>query len=345
MFLIQEKDETKTYLDSAWVVSIIRGVLIAALILATSPVVLIFFKAPQVANLLYLVAGVAFVRGFINPMEVSFQKNLEFIKVFFFQGSLYLIDAAVAITLGILTHSESALIISMLVAATSEVVLSFVLFKDRPRLHLEKEKFLKVVHAGKWITGAGIFAYIFQNIDNVVVGRFLGTTNLGFYQQAYSISTLPVTGVSDIFNKVMFPVFVKISEEGKRLRSAFYKAFGSLFVLAILFGLIILFFSRPIILIFLGDKWLSVEPALKVLAIFGILKSGLNSTYSLFLSLKMQKTVMLSELTGIIGMGIAIYPMVMKYGIVGAAYSTIIAVIFSLPVVLINIRKIFNSYE
>jgi O-antigen/teichoic acid export membrane protein len=56
----------------------------------------------------------------------------------------------------------------------------------------------------------------------------------------------------------------------------------------------------------------------------------------------MQKIVMLSELFGIIGMGVAIYPMIIKFGIVGAGYSTIIAVICSLPVILINIQKIFS---
>ena len=341
VFLIQEKDETEKYLNSAWVVSIIRGTLIAILILITAPLVLTFFKTPEVANLLYLVSAVAFVRGFINPMEVSFQKGLKFMKVFFFQGSLYIVDALVAVTLGILTHSESAMIISMLVAAVTEVILSFIIFQ-RPRLILEKEKFLKVIHSGKWITGAGIFSYIFQNIDNVVVGKFLGTTSLGFYQQAYTVSTLPVTGVSDIFNKVMFPVFVKISGESKRLKAAFYKAFGIIFLLAVAFGLILLFFSHPIILLFLGNKWLSIEPVLKVLAIFGILKAGLNSTYSLFLSLKMQKVVMLSEFFGIVGMGASIYPMVARYGILGAGYSTIIAVIFSLPVVIFNLNKIFK---
>ena len=111
-----------------------------------------------------------------------------------------------------------------------------------------------MIRSGKWITGAGIFSYIFQNIDNVVVGKFLGITSLGYYQQAYSISTIPVSGVSDIFNKVMFPVFVKISGEGKRLREAFYKAFGIIFVAAFVFGITLFFFSKPIIILFLGKS-------------------------------------------------------------------------------------------
>ena len=342
VFLIQEKDEIQKYLDSAWVVSIIRGILVSLLIILTVPFVTHFFKTPEVTTLLYLISAVAFIRGFINPMEVTFQKELKFMKQFIFQGFLYLVDAGVAVSVGLITHSESAMIISMIVAATVEVILSFVIFKDRPKLKLDKEKFLKVIHSGKWITGAGIFAYIFQNIDNVTIGKVLGTTSLGFYQQSYSVSTLPVSGVSDIFSVVMFPVFVKISNDYKVLKKAFYRAFGAVFLMAMVFGIVIFFFAKPIILIFLGPKWLAIEPVLKVLAIFGIFKSILNSTYSLFLSLKMQKTVMLSELFGIIGMGIAIYPMVLKFGIVGAGYSTIIAVICSLPVVVYNIQKIFS---
>jgi O-antigen/teichoic acid export membrane protein len=140
----------------------------------------------------------------------------------------------------------------------------------------------------------------------------------------------------------MFPVFVKMSDDIKILKKTFYSACGTIFAMALVFGIVVLLFSKPIILLFLGPKWIAIEPVLKVLAVFGILKAVLNSTYSLFLSLKMQKIVMLSEFFGIIGMGAAIYPMVTKFGIVGAGYSTIIAVICSLPVVVINIKKIFS---
>lgn len=343
VFLIQEKDEPQKYLNSAWVVSIIRGTLISLVILAARPLVVSFFKVPGSINLLYMVSGVAFIRGFINPMEVTFQKQLQFMKAFMFEGSLYFIDAVVAVTIGILTHSESAMIISMMVSASAEVVLSFILFKDRPRVAIEKDKVLKVIHSGKWVTGAGIFQYVFQNIDNVVVGKFLGPTSLGFYQQAYAISTLPVSEVGLIFNKVTFPVYVSISEDVARLKKAFIKTMVVISGLVIPFALIILLFSKPLILIFLGSKWLPIEPVLKILAIFGVAKSILNFSYSLFLSLKLQKYVMFSELSGIVGMGIAIYPMVLKYGIVGAGYSTIIAFVCSLPVVIYGLVRVFKK--
>src|SRR3972149_2980539 len=88
VFLIQEKDALEEYLDSSWAVSILRGIIISLAILALIPFVVWFFGSPQVTNLLYLIAGVGFIRGFINPMSVKFQKSLEFKKEFSFQSVL-----------------------------------------------------------------------------------------------------------------------------------------------------------------------------------------------------------------------------------------------------------------
>lgn len=342
VFLIQRKDGIKPYLDSAWVVSIARGVLIAIIILTGSVPVSRFFEAPQVIQLLYIVAGIAIVRGFINPMQITFQKDLLFKKEFLYRGFLYLVDMSVAVVLGIITKSESSMLFSMLISALMEVLLSFVLFKERPKFVLEKNRVREVLNNGKWVTGAGIFNYIFQNIDNFTIGKVLGTTSLGYYQQAYSISTLPVTEVGNIFNKVTLPIYVNISSDKTRLRKAFTRTLAVIGLLVIPFAVLIIFFSHPIILIFLGEKWLSIEPVLKILAVFGALKSILNFSYSLFLSLKLQKYVMFSELSGIAGMLAAIYPMTVKYGIVGAGYSTIIAFACSLPVVIYEIRKVLK---
>jgi len=342
VFLIQEKDDTEVYLDSAWAVSIIRGFLISVLILAAIPLTIWFFKSPAVRPLLYLVAGVAFVRGFINPMAVQFQKTLQFKKEFFFQSTLFFVDAFVAIALGYITRSESAMILGMLAAAVVEVILSFIIFRQKPKLRLNLEKVKKVINAGKWVTGAGVFSYFFQNIDNIVVGRVLGTTPLGFYQQAYRVSTLPVSEVGQIFNKVTFPVFVKISDDKERLKKAYKKTLLMVAGLVLPFGLIVALFSKPIILLLLGPAWLSAEPALKILAIFGVLKSLLNSTYSLFLSLKLQKIVMLSELAGIVGIGILIIPLTLGYGILGAAYAALFGSLVSFPLILYHYRKVFK---
>src|SRR3989344_8747983 len=47
VFLIQEKDDVDGYINSAWVTSIIKGIIISAIILITIPFLTMFFDTPN----------------------------------------------------------------------------------------------------------------------------------------------------------------------------------------------------------------------------------------------------------------------------------------------------------
>jgi len=341
VFLIQEKDDVDGYINSAWVTSIIKGIIISAIILITIPFITMFFATPNARDILYLISVVPFIRGFINPSIVKFQKNLEFNKQFFYSTSLFLIDIVVGVSLGILTHSENSLIWGMIVAALVEVFISFLVIKPTPKFSFEKEKLMKVINRGKWVTGAGIFNYLFLNLDDILVGRILGTTSLGVYQQAYKISSLPVTEVGEVFNRVTFPVYSTIGEDHERLKKAFLKTLSIITILVVPFGILVFLFPDLIVRLLLGQGWESAIPVLKVLAIFGICKAISNSFFSLFLALKKQEVVMLITFVGIFVMAVTIFPLVNKFGLIGAGLSTIIATLVSLPFTIFHYRKIF----
>jgi len=341
--LIQEEGKTDEYISTAWVVSIIRGILISIVILIIAPFMASFFNSANALNLIRFAALIPLVRGFINPSVVKFQKELAFNKEFWFRSFIFLVDTSFAIALGILTKSEYALIWGMFVAAIFEVVISFFAAKPRPSLEFDSTKVKKVIGRGKWITFAGTFEYLFQHIDDIAVGKILGTGPLGLYQQAYRVSTLPISEVGEVFNKVTFPTYSKISEDRHRLRKAFLKVTAVILLFVIPFGLLLFFFAKEVVLILLGEKWLGAVGALKVLAIFGILKSISNSAYSLFLSVRKQEIVTLITLVGILAMIIPLIPLVNRFGIVGAGYATIIGAAAGLPVVFYYLAKVFKN--
>ena len=75
--LIQEQN-VDDYVSSAWIVSIVRGVGIMLILLIGSPFIAGFFHSSQSLPLLYIIAIVPLLRGFINPAIVKFQKDLLF---------------------------------------------------------------------------------------------------------------------------------------------------------------------------------------------------------------------------------------------------------------------------
>lgn len=339
-FLIQEKKDITDYLNTAWIVSIVRGILISlALLLLASPVAL-FFKSPESTSLLALISLVPFIRGFINPAIVQFQKNLEFHKEFIFRLIIFAVDATVTLVLALLLHSAVSLVWGMIAAALLETTLSHVIVRPRPTANYSPSQLIEVVNRGKWITLSGIFEYIFQNLDDIVVGKLLGTYSLGLYQMAYKISTLPVSEGGEVLQKVTFPVFAKIGDDVKRTRKAFLKVVLLTCGLVLPFGLVIFFFPSQIVLLFLGNNWLEIVPVLRILVIFGLLKAVFGSSFALFLANKKQAYISLASLVAIIALALSIYPLVKAYGIYGAGISALVSWIFAAPVVIYFLLKL-----
>jgi len=331
VLLIQAKEDIKKYIDSAWVVSIFRGILLFFIILLTAPLVARFFNTPQALGIIMLISFVPLIKGFINPAEVIFQKDLKFKYEFLFRSSIFFIDALTAIVLIIITKSIYGLIIGLLVGALFEMVVSFIVIKPTPKFKIHKSYFRKIFHRGKWITANGVLNYIGENGDNIVVGKFLGTSSLGFYQMAYKISILPISEVSDVINRVVFPVYSRIGDDINRLRKAFFKTTSLILFSSFVIGIIIFLFPKEIILIILGNKWISAAPVLQVLSLYGVLRSINVSLSSLFLAVNKQEYITFMSIPRGVVLLLTIYPLVSIYGIIGAGYSALLSVLVEIP--------------
>lgn len=341
IFLVQKKDDVDKYINTSWIVSIIRGAFISLVIFISSSFIANFFKAPASLNLLILISAVPFLRGFINPSIVKFQKELRFSLEFYYRTSIFLIETVLSIILVILTKSVEGLVWGMIIAVFFEVILSHSMIKPRPTFSFNNQLFREVIGFGKWITASTIFNYFYQHGDDMAVGRLLGPRSLGIYDMAYRISLVPITDIADVIFRVTFPVYVKISDDLKRLRRAFLRSLFFVIILVLPISLALFYFPREIVLIVLGNKWIEVAPILQVLAIFAFVRAISVFSSTVFLSLGKQQITTLINFVGLLGLAITIIPFVMNWGLLGAAYSALVGTSLTIPVIFFNLYKTF----
>lgn len=340
IFLVQKKGNIDKYISTSWLVSISRGIIISLILVVAAPLVSGFFKAPDSLNILLLVAVVPFLRGFINPSIVKFQKELMFGKEFFFRGITFFIETIFSVFLVLITKTPEALIWGMIIGVLFEIILSFLIIKPRPSFSFEFPIFKEVVGYGKWITAATIFNYFYQHGDDISVGRMLGMSSLGIYDMAYRISLVPISDVADVITKVTFPVYVKISDDYKRLKRAFLRTLGIVALLVLPISFIFFFFPRELISLILGEKWIEAADVLKVLAIFAFIRAISIFSSSIFLSLQKERIVTLISFVAVLGLGITIVPFIIMWGIVGASLSALFGTALTIPVIFYYLFKI-----
>jgi len=343
VILIQSKEAIEKYLDSAWVASILRGILICLGILISAPFIARFFNSPQSLGIIIMISLAPLIKGFINPAEIIFQKELKFKTELLFRTYIYLTDAIASIFFALVTHSVYSLVSGLIAAAIVEVILSFVLIEIKPKLRFDSNYLWEIFHKGKWVTGFSILNYFGENGDNIVVGKLLGTTPLGIYQMAYRLSITPITEISDVVNKVIFPIYSKIENDRKRLLSAFRKTLSVNSVGTILLGLAMLIFPKEIIAIILGSQWIGAANVLRVLALFGIVRAFLSPASVVLLATGNQKYLTLITFIRLLALMIVIFPMVHSFGIIGAGYSQLFSALISFPVIIFTLYKVFKK--
>ena len=337
--VIHSDKKTGELMDSAWVVAIIRGFLISILILAASWPVAEFFRDPEVLPLIWLIAVIPLVKGFINPMVVEFLKELKFGKELKFRSILVLVDAAAAIAAGLIFKSALSLVLALLAAGAAEVLMSFWWFKIRPRFKLQPGYLREILGYGKWVTLSGVLSWAAGEIDDLATGRWFGIGTLGVYQQAYKISTLPVTEVSGTVNQVAFPVLAKVKGDKNRFWKIFWGGIGGIGVIGGIGGVILWVFPTQVVTILLGKQWLEAVPLIRYLAVFGVIRSLESGLQPAFLATGRPQVGSWGNAIKVLALlaGLAIWG---RSGVSGVALAAVVSGAAVIPYYLINLARL-----
>lgn len=330
--LIQKKEDTQPYLDTAWTVQAIRGTLLALILFLIAPYVAAFFDAPAAKPILQVIGLSVLFQGFANIGVVYFQKELEFHKTFVYTLSGTLADMGVAISAAFLLRSVWALVFGLLAGTVVRLVLSYFIHPYRPRVRFNSVKAKELYTFGRWILASCIVVFLATQGDDIFLGKVLGATALGFYQMAFRFSTAMSSEITGTISKVTFPAYSKLQSDLGRLSNAYLRTmkFSALITIPLAGGLFVL--APEFTKVFLGEKWTPIIPCLRILAIMGIIRSIVGTGGALILGVGKPKWDFILNLIRVGTIAATIYPLTALWGISGTALSTLIGIVATLPI-------------
>jgi PST family polysaccharide transporter len=183
-----------------------------------------------------------------------------------------LVTLVTAVALALRGYSYWSLAWGTLVGTLAGTVLTFVLAPFRPVAPVKGAGIRDMVTFGANVTAFNLVNYFARNLDNILIGRFLGADSLGFYSRAYQLLMFPIDAIREPMNAVAFPAMsrLKAHPAAYRLyyrRTSLLLAFSSMPVTAFLFVA-----SDPVIDLLLGPDWSEVSRIFALLAITGFIQ-------------------------------------------------------------------------
>lgn len=324
--LIQKKGNIESYLDTAWAISLVRGIVLFLMLYLSSPVIGKFFNSSEAILVIRVISISILLSGFRNIGILFFQKELEFKKQFIYEFSATIADFTVAIFLAFILQNVWALVWGTLAANLIRFVMSYVLMPYRPKFKIQKEKFKELFGFGKWILGSGILVYLTTQGDDIFVGKMLGVTTLGFYQIAYLLANLPATEVTHVISRVTFPAYSKLQQDLPKMREAYLTVLQivAFFSFPLAGGIFILApdFTRT----FLGEKWMPIVPVVQVLALAGLTRSITATAGPIIHGVGKPKINTFWQTVRLIILIALIYPLSMRWSIMGTSLAVLVSI-------------------
>jgi len=327
--LVQKKKNVEPYLDTAWTISAIRGIILFLILFSSAPVIANFFDSAQAALVIRVIAVSTLLSGFRNIGILFFKKELQFNKQFIYEFSGTLVDITVAISLAFILRNVWALVWGGLAANFVRVFMSYIIHPYRPRIKFEKEKFQELFAFGKWVLGSSILVFLITQGDDIFVGKMLGVTALGFYQMAYLISNLPATEITHVISQVTFPAYSKLQDDLPKLKDAFLKVLQLTAFISVPLTAGIFILAPEFTKIFLGDKWMPMVPAIQILVLAGLVRSIAATSGYVFYAVGRTKIDTILQIIRLIVLAALIYPLAIKWEISGISIAVFLSIFIS----------------
>lgn len=324
--LVYNRDaDVDRYLNTTLTLNVGRGVAIAGAAVLSAPLVAAGFDAPRAADVLRVLAVGPFLFGFRNPAVVYFQKDLDFHQEFAYKVSGALVQFVVALGYALAIPTVWALVFGSISKQVVQTLVSYRLHPYRPWPAFDLDHARELIGYGKWITGTSILGFLTKQGDDVVVGMLLTPASLGFYQLAYRLATAPNTEITHVVSRVVFPAYSKLQDDLVLFRTAFYRTLRVTLLVAVPAGVGIAAVAPTFVAAFLGPSWRPMVLTLQLLTVYGIGVAFGSMFGEVWQAIGRPDVTTKLSTAKVALMAVLIYPLTVRFGILGAAMTIVIA--------------------
>ena len=324
--LIQKKGDTKGYLNSAWSMSALRGLILFSLLYFLAPYASIFFNAPESSYIIRVLSFSVVLKGFNNIGLIYFQKELKFKKIFVSNSVPTIIEFVTVVSFAFILRNVWSLVIGQLIGSVTALIAGYLIHPFRPKINIEIKKIKELFSFGKWIMWSTILFFFITQGDDIFVARFLGITALAFYQLAFRIANIPTTEIAHVFSMVTFPAYSKIQDNLPRLQESYLRVLQLVAFLSFPISGFILVLAPEFTTIFLGEKWLDIVPTMQVLVVAGMVRSIAHTAAPIFIAVGKPQIDTKLSIVRLLIIAIIIYPLSVKFNILGVSIAVVVSI-------------------
>jgi O-antigen/teichoic acid export membrane protein len=329
---VQHRDLSKAQMSSMFWGNVLLGLLLWCVAVAADPAVVAFFRVSKLAGITTVYGMTLFLNCLSAQPMALMRREMRFRELSVVDAAAGAMGSITGVALAMGGWGYWSLVAPVVLASFMRVALLLHVSGFRPSVPAVPRHSLSLMCFGGSVTSYCVLEYVGRHIDNVLVGKYFGAEQLGFYGRAYFLVMLPSVFAASTFTKVLEPALAVLRADRARFGEAYRRTLQIIAFVGfpMTFGLAVV--APEAVRLVYGSHWGPVVPLLRYLSVAGTCQLVYGTVGPLFVAsgrgrdLFVWGLVAYSILTAAIFVGV-------QWGVNGVALAcaSIMAVVFVGP--------------
>ena len=336
--LVQHRSVSRSDQGAVLWATIVVAAAIVALTLVLAGPIASFFHTDQLAPVLRVLSIGVILKALTVVPQALIMRELRFRWIAIAEAGSALVGGIGGIVAAVLGAEYWSLVVqSLLIDLVTMVVL--LVAAGLPAARGSWAALRSMWSFSSNAMGFGFLNYSTRNLDNILIGRQLGTAPLAQYALAYRFMMMPVQQLSLVINRVTFPAYSRLRDDLARMGRQFLVTTQMVALIAFPLMTVALVTAPLAVPLIFGPEWHAAVVPLQILALAGMQQTIVSLHGSLLMACGRADWLFRSKIASSIIL-IAAFVVGIHWGIVGVAVGFSVASYGFMPLNLLLLRQV-----
>lgn len=265
--LIRKTNADNEDYGTIFIVNMVISFFLYSLLFISVPIISRFFNSPILVPLCRVMGLVIIINATSIIQNTYLSRQLDFKT----KTKASVISSAISGIIGILMAYSGvgvwALVGQQIIRQLLNSLSLWIFSKYYVQLRFSYVKFKSLWSYGWKILLSSVLYSIWNDLTQIVIGRYYSTSTLGYYTRANQFSCIFSSNLTSVVQRVSYPVLSIIQEDDNRLKITYQKIVKTTMFITFIMMIAMSACAKSIILTFLGDKWLDSIILLRLISL------------------------------------------------------------------------------
>lgn len=230
-----------------------------------------FFNEPELPGLLRMLSLGIVVGALGQVQRIQITQALDFKLLTRISILSSVIGGGIGVALALGGYGIWSLVAMTLCRGLIETVLLWGWRPWRPSWMFDRRAFNEMFAFGSPLLAASLISMLYRHASNLVIGKYFSAGDLGQFTQAQTFRNLPSERLTEVLQRVSYPVLSTLQEDIPRLRSAYRRLICSSMLVTFVLMLGMAASAEALVLTLVGEVWRPAIAYLRLLCFVGAL--------------------------------------------------------------------------